>query len=279
MSVDHYENFPVASWLLPPAIRPAVVTIYRYARHADDLADEGDATPQARLAALRACRAALHARLQGQPLPEGPGQAELDALCTPLAAVMTRHGLSRVPFDNLLSAFEQDLTTHRYDSYAALLDYCRLSANPVGYLMLSLFGVGGPDALRESDAICTGLQLANFWQDVAIDLDKQRIYLPQEDLRRFGLDPARPETWATAAGWRPLMKFQVDRTRRLLKSGWPLTRRIPGRCGWELRLIVQGGLRILDRIEAADFDVFRHRPVLGKRDGLIVLWRALLNQI
>ncbi len=266
MSVEHYENFPVASILLPRHLRPAVEAIYHFARTADDIADEGDASPEERLAALAGYRRGLD-RIEHNLAPE-------NALFAALQEAVLRHRLPLPALRDLISAFEQDVRVKRYADYAALLDYCRRSANPVGRLMLALYGMQHGPALQESDAICSALQLINFLQDVAIDLQKDRIYLPQEDLQHFGVDEAMLRQHADTPQWRALMRFEVDRSRALMLRGAALPRRLPGRIGWELRLVVQGGLRILEKIEAANFDVFRRRPTVGKRDLPIMLWRA-----
>ena len=267
MPVDHYENFPVASILLPRRLVPAVEAIYAFARGADDVADEGDALPAQRLAELAAYEAALDEIAAGR-IPAGPMFARL-------ASVVVQHNLSLQPLRDLLSAFRQDVVTTRYADFPTLLDYCRRSANPVGRLMLALYGIKGERNLREADAVCSALQLINFWQDVGIDIEKGRIYLPREDLHRFGVSEAEIATGADTPAWRALMAFEVDRARQLMHSGAPLATRLPGRIGWELRLVIQGGLRILERIEAAGYDVFRRRPRLGKRDYARMIWRAL----
>jgi squalene synthase HpnC len=246
---------------------PAVEAIYAFARSADDLADEGDAAPGERLAALHRYAAALDGIERGEP--------QSDPMFARLAAVLAQYGLPLQPLRDLLSAFGQDVVTPRYHDFPALLDYCRRSANPVGRLMLALYGVADAARLRESDAICTALQLINFWQDVAIDIGKGRIYIPQEDLARFGVAAADIEGGVTGAAWRALMAFEVERARSLMLEGAPLALRLPGRIGWELRLVMQGGLRILEMIERADYDVFRRRPKLAGRDWLVVGWRAL----
>jgi squalene synthase HpnC len=263
MGVGHYENFPVASLLLPARLRPAVRAIYRFARTADDVADEGDALPEDRLSELAAFG------------------NDLDHLDTPatrwpdLAAAVSEHGLPLRLLHDLLSAFAQDVTTRRYADYASLVDYCRRSANPIGRLLLSLYRRDEPGLLAMSDAICTGLQLTNFWQDVAIDWDKGRLYLPREDLARFGVDEAQIAGRLVDDRWRALMTFEVARARALLEGGAPLASALGGRIGLELRLVVQGGLRILERIDAAGGDVFRHRPALSARDWTMMGLRAL----
>ena len=267
MAVDHYENFPVASILLPRRLVPAVEAIYAFARSADDLADEGDAEPEDRLAALEAYESSLDAIERGEALH--------DPMFARLATVVAQYRLPLQPMRDLLSAFRQDVVTRRYPDYMALLDYCRRSANPVGRLMLALYGVEDMASLRESDAICTALQLINFWQDVAIDWSKDRIYLPLEDLERFGVTPGQIAREECDDRWRALMRFEVDRARALMMEGAALPGRLPGRIGLELRMVVQGGLRILEAIERAGYDVFRHRPQLRGTDWMIIGWRAL----
>jgi len=267
MAVDHYENFPVASILLPRRLVPAVEAIYAFARSADDLADEGDAAPAARLAALSAYEAALDAIAAGTP--------PADPMFARLAGVLAQYRLPQQPLRDLLSAFKQDVVTTRYADFAGLRDYCRRSADPVGRLMLGLYGVDDAASLRASDAICTSLQLINFWQDVAIDIAKGRIYIPLEDLARFGVPEDAIQAGRADAGWRALMCFQVERARALMLEGAPLATRLPGRIGWELRMVVQGGLRILEAIERVDYDVFRRRPRIRRIDWLVVGWRAL----
>jgi squalene synthase HpnC len=271
MSVNHYENFPVASILLPARLRPAVETIYAFARSADDLADEGDASSAARLSALTAYESALERIENGQP--------DDSALFTSLGRITKDYRLPLQPLRDLLSAFKQDVTTTRYPTFSALMDYCRRSANPVGVLMLHLYGAADTQNLRDSDAICSALQLINFWQDAAIDWKKNRIYLPQEDLARFGVTIEHFNDARVDHAWRELMRFEIRRARTMMLSGAPLALRLPGRIGWELRLVIHGGLRILERIEAADYDVFRRRPQLGPVDWLIMLRRAIRMKI
>lgn len=267
MPVDHYENFPVASILLPARLRPPVEAIYAFARSADDIADEGDALPAQRLSALREYEAQLDLIAAG-------GTPD-HALFARLAGMVQVHKLPLQPMRDLLSAFRQDVVTVRYADFEQLLDYCRRSANPVGTLMLHLYGVHDELSLKQSDAVCSALQLINFWQDVAVDWAKGRIYLPLEDLARFGVDEAQIGRGEADQRWQALMQFEVDRARALMHSGAPLALRLPGRVGWELRLVIQGGLRILERIEQVDHDVFRRRPSLGRADWLRMLGSAL----
>ena len=292
MAVDHYENFPVASVLLPRRLRIPVQDIYRYARSADDIADEGDAPAGERLAQLESYRAALR-DIAGHTLnlaDDDPRKPVFE----PLADTIGRHALPLEPFFDLLSAFEQDIGTTRYGDDNQLLDYCRRSANPVGRIMLHLYGKSSATNLAWSDAICTGLQLTNFWQDVAIDWRKDRVYLPQDALRRHGVDESYIGHYSELAGkaatagsaqaymddartpaWQALMEEQLRHARHLLCSGLPLTRQLPGRIGYELKLVVHGGLRILERLEQLHYDIFFHRPTLAKRDWILLLWRAL----
>ncbi len=266
MSVDHYENFPVASLLLPPNLRKPVEAIYRFARGADDIADEGDATPAERLRGLAAYAGELNRIERG----EAPSPA-----FAPLARTIAEWRLPIQLFRDLLDAFAQDVGKTRYCDFAELKDYCRRSADPVGRLLLCLYAAETPENLRRSDAICTSLQLINFCQDVAIDWQKQRIYLPQDDMLRFGVSADDIAAGRCDERWRALMGFELGRARAMMVDGAPLARALPGRIGWELRLIVLGGLRIIEAIETANYDVFRHRPVLGKHDWLRLGWRAL----
>ena len=276
MPVEHYENFPVASLLLPARLREPVEAIYAFARSADDVADEGDAQPIARLARLHDYQLALEACAHGHPVHD----PSLAPLFERLGRAIAAHGLPLQPFRDLLDAFMQDVGKTRYRDFDELRDYCRRSADPVGRLMLHLYGAATAENLKRSDAICTSLQLINFWQDVAVDWRKRRIYLPQDDMARFGVDEATLDGMArtvapVTANWQALLAFEVQRARAMMLDGAPLARALPGRIGWELRLVVLGGLRMLERIEAVGYDVFRHRPTLGRNDWLRLGWRAL----
>jgi squalene synthase HpnC len=264
MGAGHYENFPVASWLLPAPLRPAVRAIYRFARTADDIADEGDEPPDVRLARLAALRGELDAIARNAP-NDWP---DLDR-------VIRAHGLPMQPFHDLLSAFSQDVTTHRYQSFEALQDYCRRSADPIGRLLLALHRRDETRLHSLSDAICTGLQLTNFWQDIAADWRKGRVYLPQEDLHRCGVDESWIADERVDERWRALVRFELSRARRLLHTGYPLAAALGGRVGVELRCVMHGGLRIVERIDAVGCDVFRRRPRLAAFDWAIIGWRAL----
>jgi phytoene synthase len=268
MAVGHYENFPVASLLLPPPLRRPVEIIYRFARSADDFADEGDDPPEIRLARLSVYQARL-ATIANGDIPDDP-------LFRQVAEIIREHDLPLQLFRDLLDAFAQDVTKKRYTDYSEVLDYCRRSANPVGRLLLHLFKRTTDSDLRASDAICSALQLVNFWQDADIDYTRDnRVYLPQDEMARFGVTERQLREKSADSSWRELMRFQVERTRRLMLSGEPLGRVLPGRVGLEIRVTVQGGLRILKKIEAARYDVFRRRPVLRPLDWPSLMLKAL----
>ena len=267
---SHYENFPVASLLCPPHLRPAVAAIYWFARTADDIADEGDALPTQRLADLAACRADLFAAAEGRPV-----SARWPAIFAALAPVIRQFQLSVPLLDDLLSAFEQDVVKQRYATEAELLDYCRRSANPVGRLLLHLYGVNDAVSLAQSDHICTALQLINFWQDLSVDIPRGRIYLPQELWAAHGVDEARLQARDVNPATTALVADCVQSARARMLSGAPLVKKVAGRAGWELRLVVQGGLRILDKIEAIHFATLRRRPKLMPWDLALMLWRAI----
>ena len=277
----HYENFPVASWLCPPRLRAPSAAIYWFARTADDLADEGDADAQTRLDDLAAYRADLaHAANPAANLAENaPFSTRWPHVFAPLHQAIRDFALPVGLLEDLLSAFEQDVHKTRdgngYATRAELLDYCRRSANPVGRLLLHLYGVHDPAALAQSDAICSALQLINFWQDPTRDIPRRRYYFTAEDCARFGVQQAdllalrqTPETTnliADCAQW----------AGATMLKGSKLVHAVPGRAGWELRLVVQGGLRILHHIEAQGYTTLQTRPVVGKRDLPVMLWRAL----
>jgi len=262
--VEHYENFPVASWLMPARLRPAVVAIYRFARHADDVADEGDAPPEARLAELAALRADVAAARAGRE-PAAPTVAGL------VPHVRT-HGLDWSRFDALLSAFEQDVRVKRYADFPALLDYCTRSADPVGQLVLALAGRLDATTRPMSDRICSALQLINFLQDAAIDWRRGRLYLPLDALARHGCAEADVERAVrdgrAGDALRACVAAEARRAGAMLAEGAPLAARVGGRLGWELRAIVAGGARILSKLAAGGHDPYAARPALAGRDAL-----------
>ena len=262
MAVGHYENFPVASLLLPAPLREPVEIIYRFARSADDFADEGDDPAEVRLGRLNDYRRQLIE-------PREP-------LLRDVAKIIREHELPATAFADLLDAFSQDVTKKRYASFAEVMEYCRRSANPVGRLLLHLFKRTSDSDFRDSDAICSALQLVNFWQDVELDWVKDnRVYLPQDEMARFGVTEQHLSRKICDDAWRCLMKFQVERARGLMLSGTGLGKTLPGRVGLEIRTTIQGGLRILEKIERAGYDVFRRRPTLRAFDWPLMLVRAL----
>lgn len=269
VSVEHYENFPVASLLCPARLRPAVVAVYGFARTADDLADEGDAAPQQRLADLAQYRRDLDAVLAGQP-----ASRRWHKVFAPLAAAIATFELPGPLLRDLLSAFEQDVVKHDYADRGELLDYCSRSANPVGRLMLHLHGIHDDTALAQSDAICTALQLANFWQDMRIDTTRGRLYPPRTDRVRHGVTDHALLAREDGEAVRRLLAELAGWARSLMLSGAPLVHRVPGRAGWELRLVVQGGLRILEKIDHLNCATLRERPTLRWFDVPLLLWRA-----
>jgi len=268
LSVDHYENFPVASWLCPAGLRPAVVALYHFARTADDLADEGEASTAQRVQDLHDYRADLVAATAGTP-----NSHRWPQVFGPLAREM--HRLQPALLHDLLDAFEQDLAPPRYRDRAHLLDYCRRSANPVGRLLLGLYGVTDATSLQRSDAICSALQLINFWQDFSRDGPRGRLYVPQADLDRHGMAAADVLACRDSPAARALIRDLCAWARMLMLDGAPLALTLPGRAGWELRLVVQGGLLILDKIAARQHDSLLHRPAVGAWDMPRLAWRAL----
>jgi len=266
MPIEHYENFPVASILLPKRIRRAVEIIYYFARQADDIADEGDLPDAERLAKLDE----FHAELKRFET----GEAAQSPLFEALGEIVKKYELPVQLLHDLLDAFSQDVIKKRYENFDELLDYCRRSANPVGRLLLHLYGEATPQNLLYSDQICTSLQLINFWQDVQKDYAIARIYIPQDEMARFGVSETQIAEDRVDSAWQELMQFQIERTRALMQSGAPLGTILSGRIGLEMRLIIAGGKRILTKLEKAKYDMFRHRPVLRPLDWLIMLFRS-----
>lgn len=266
----HYENFPVASLLLPQRLRRPIAAIYAYARSADDIADEGDLPDDLRLQRLGEYEARLDA-LQRGATPD-------DALFGTLAHVIRAHALPLAPFYDLLAAFRQDVTRRHCLDIDDLLRYCSLSANPVGRLLLRLFGADGPENNALSDAVCTGLQLTNFLQDVDDDYARGRIYLPQAEMRAHGVNDDTIRGRRHTAGWRTLVTQEIDRAQSHLLRGAPLATRLPGRAGLELRLTVAGGLTILDKLRKINASRFISGVRLSRWDSLAILRRSLLRR-
>jgi squalene synthase HpnC len=268
MEADLYENLPVAKILLPKPLRAPVAVVYHVVRTLAEIADEGDWSPIERRKRLADVRAGLDAVAAGRKAPVDP------TLFATLADTMQRHGLPLEPFYQLLSAFEQDVVTMRYADRAALLDYCSRSAAPIGNLMLHLIGAATPENLADSDSICTGLQLVALLRDIPTDWQRGRVYLPLADRRRFNVTEAQIAAGIVDDGWRALMDYEILQARAMIVRGAPLALRLPGRCGLELCSVVHGALRVLERIESADYDVFYHRPALSLTDRAIVLLRT-----
>ncbi|MFZ2542022.1 MAG: squalene synthase HpnC [Gallionella sp.] len=266
MASGHYENFPVASILMPKRLRKPVVAIYHFARAADDIADEGDLPGQERLLRLNQFRSEL-ARIAVDETP-------LTSLFRNLGTEIKEHVLPIQPFHDLLDAFSQDVVKMRYSDFSDLLDYCHRSANPVGNLLLHLYGEATAVNIAYSDAICTSLQLINFWQDIAKDYAIGRVYLPQDDLSQYGVSEEQIRQGIADESWRKLMRFQVDRARAMMLQGAPLGSILTGRIGLEMRMIIAGGLRILDKLESKQYDMFRHRPVLRPHDWVIMFTKS-----
>lgn len=268
---DHYENFPVASWLLPARMRPAVAAIYAFARQADDFADEPGRTPAERLRLLDDWHGRLRACVEEPP----PGDSDPDLTFRALGDTIRTHRLPPALFEDLLSAFRQDVTVTRYETWDDVLDYCSRSANPVGRLVLRVAGHADPALDRASDAVCTALQLTNFWQDLARDWAAGRLYVPGVDRERAGARESDLAAGRFTPEWRAALEAVGGRTRRLFDAGRPVCDRVPGRLGLELRLTWLGGMRILERLERAGYDVFVRRPALSAADAAPLIWRAL----
>ena len=264
LAESHYENFPVASRLLPKHLRPHIAAVYAFARTADDFADEPGRDARDRLRLLSEWRGKLHDEADDTP--------EFLALHD----TIERFQLPLQLFDDLLDAFMQDVTTTRYESWAAVLDYCRRSANPVGRLVLRLSGYHDDALDRASDAVCSALQLTNFWQDLAIDWSRGRLYVPAETWRSHGADPDALNSGTINAPWAAALGDCSARTRALFEEGRAVCDGVRGRLRYELRATWLGGTRILDRLEQSGFDVFNHRPALGAADAIVIACGTLL---
>ena len=266
---SHYENFPVGSRLIPARIRPHVYSIYAFARTADDLADEPGLAPDERMERLDEWEAKLDTCLES---PDGP-------ILTALAETIRSQQIPREHLNDLIHAFKLDVVTHRHRTFNHLLAYCRYSAAPVGRLILHLFAYRDDRRRYLSDLICTGLQLANFWQDIAIDFSRGRIYLPQDDMARFGVTECDLAERRLSDGFKDLLALEIDRTRALFQTGSELPDLVSGRLKYELRLTWLGGLRILDKIRTGGYDIFRHRPKIEKRDLPGLFFQALFRNM
>lgn len=267
----HYENFPVASRLLPRTMRPHVAAVYAFARIADDFADEGTRPAEERLAALDAWGRRLNGTTSRTDILPG----DTDAIFAALGHTIDACGLPVSLFDDLLSAFRQDVTKRRYASWDEVLDYCRRSANPVGRIVLRIAGRSDDRLDASSDALCTALQLTNFWQDLERDCQKGRLYLPLDECAAAGANLADLAAHRLTPAWEAVLRRAAERTAALFDRGRLVCDAVPGRLRWELRLTWLGGRRILERLEREGFDVFRHRPTLGAADAPRLAWRAL----
>ncbi|QDT66153.1 squalene synthase HpnC [Calycomorphotria hydatis] len=269
LALGHYENFPVASLLLPRRLRQHFYNVYAYCRWADDLGDEVEGT-EASLELLDWWESELDECYSGRA-----GHPVFVAL----GETIRQFDLPRQPFADLISAFRQDQSVVEYDTFEQLLDYCRRSADPVGRIVLRLWEADAEENLQWSDSICTGLQLTNFWQDVARDFEMGRVYLPREDRERFEYSTEMLEEREMNSQFAELMKFEVERTREYLEAGWPLADRVGGRYGIEVEMFIRGGLGILRKVEEQEFRVWEHRPTLRKWDVCSMLWKTLGNRL
>jgi phytoene synthase len=290
LAQSHYENFPVASRLLPAHQRPHVAAIYAFARVADDYADEPGHTKDERLRLLKDWRRRLHASGTGsrEPGSEGsrpvPGSLPVpgsripapDTIFFALHDTIERFNLPVQLFDDLIDAFMQDVTKSRYATWAEVFDYCRRSANPVGRLVLRLNDYQDDRLDRAADAVCTALQLTNFWQDLAIDWSRGRLYVPDETWHSHGADPQWLERGVMTPQWQLALRDSAARTRELFAQGRPVCDGVRGRLRYELRATWLGGTRILNRLERSGFDVFQQRPALGIADAIVIACGTLL---
>ncbi len=264
---SHYENFPVASLLLPKRLRKHVAALYAFARIADDMSDEPEYEGRRRECLLnwRSMLADIGKRPPTHPV------------FLALGSTLKELELPKEPFDDLLSAFLQDTEKSRYATYDELVDYCRRSANPVGRIVLMIHGYKDPELFRYSDAICTALQLTNFWQDISVDLKKDRVYIPEEDFKAHGYSPADLRMGVYNDRFKSLMKFEVSRARALFEQGRPLPEKLRWPLSLEIRLTWYGGMQILKLIRKLDFDTIRTRPTLKKREWIPLVARALIG--
>lgn len=279
---SHYENFPVASRLIPAHLRPHVAAIYAFARIADDYADEPGRSVDERLHLLDDWEQRLHSALDGRIETRRESTPDKkfppDQMCPPgqvflaLADTANRFQLPADLFQDLLSAFRQDVTTTRYATWEDVFDYCRRSANPVGRLVLRMSGYRDADLDRASDAVCTALQLTNFWQDLAIDWSRGRLYVPEETWRPHGADPVSLDGGRLTPAWMATLRDCGRQTRELFREGRAVCDGVSGRLRYELRATWLGGTRILDRLDQSSFDVFTARPKLGIADAIVIAW-------
>lgn len=269
---QHYENFPVASIALPKRLRHPVALIYNFARQADDIADEGHYKPEHRLAMLEGYKRQLD-------IIKENGKSN-SIFFIEFGEMIYKENLPLQPFYDLLNAFTQDVTKTHYANFDEVLDYCELSANPIGNLLLHLFGKATPENLVYSNNVCTALQLINFYQDVAIDYDatfhKKRLYLCQDEMQQYHVTEAQIASQHVNQHWEQFMMFNIERAEAMLKAGKPLEQVLPGRMGLEMRMIIGGGEQIIYKLKKVRGDVFKHRPTLKAWDWPLILLKALL---
>ncbi len=266
LAKKHYENFPVASFFLPKSLRQPIALIYAFARQADDFADEGDLQPEDRIKLLNEFEAELNLIRSNQKPTSN--------LFIALQASIQEYQLDLAPFYDLLDAFKQDVSKTRYENFGEVMHYCRRSANPIGRLLLALYGQATERNIGMADAICSALQLINFLQDIAIDAQKNRIYLPQDELKKHHVPESQIMNSDSSGAWSFMMEFQINRARKLLQSGAPLGLTLSGRVGFEMRMMIAGGERILKKLHKARGDIFNQRPTLSKLDWLYMMYRA-----
>lgn len=267
LTQSHYENFPVASFLLPKKLREPIALIYAFARQADDFADEGNLLPEDRLALIQGFEKELDLIRQNT-------KPDTD-LFIALQETINKHQLPIQAFYDLLDAFSQDITKTRYQDFGEVMNYCRRSANPIGRLVLRLYKADTPQNIGMADAICSALQIINFLQDIAIDIQKNRIYLPQDEMQKYKITEAQIISGNTSGTWSLFMEFEINRARKLLQSGAPLGLALPGRIGLEMRMIIAGGERILKKLHQCHGNVFEFRPKLQMKDWAYIAYRAL----
>jgi len=281
---EHYENFPVGR-LVPKKLRPHVHAVYAFARVADDLADEGYSDPRQKSpdskAPTQAQRLAVFESYQEawqQALKGNSYDSQYQWIFSPLQKTKAELNLPDSLFTDLLSAFAQDIVQRRYETFSDVLDYCRRSANPIGRLVLLIHGERSTELAQLSDHVCTGLQLANFWQDISVDLGKDRIYLPQSDLRRLGVSEEDLFAGRATPNFRNCVRYQCEKTWPLFRQGELLSSRLPRPLSWEIRLTWLGGTEILRKIESQSYDTLSQRPKVSKFDFVRLGLQAFFGQ-
>ena len=262
----HYENFPVGSFLIPKRYREPIHLVYTFARVADDFADEGTMSVAERIDKLNEWQYLLHKAVKGQSSIE---------IFVKLSGVLAEYQIPLHLFDDLIVAFRMDASNPEYETFEEVLGYCKFSANPIGRIMLRIFDCSTDETNRLSDAICTALQLANFWQDISVDTRRNRIYIPKSDFQKFNLQPSDLTSSMNEKAFRELMKMQIDRTRNLFEIGKPLFSLVNKQFQFELKMIWHGGMRILEKIEAQNFETRNKRPALNLFDKILIVTRSL----